>query len=73
VVDGTALEMRRTCKGSVGSNPTLSATYLNNPLIVIRFIPSSVFKPTLLPTLRSGTWPLLRSVWFISNTFEFSR
>jgi hypothetical protein len=25
VVDGTALEMRRTCKGSVGSNPTLSA------------------------------------------------
>ena len=26
VVDGTALEMRRTCKGSVGSNPTLSAS-----------------------------------------------
>jgi hypothetical protein len=25
VVDGTALEMRRACKGSVGSNPTLSA------------------------------------------------
>jgi hypothetical protein len=25
VVDGTALEMRRTCKGTVGSNPTLSA------------------------------------------------
>ena len=25
MVDGTALEMRRTCKGSVGSNPTLSA------------------------------------------------
>src|SRR6266571_4015497 len=27
VVDGTALEMRRACKGSVGSNPTLSANY----------------------------------------------
>lgn len=26
VVDGTALEMRRACKGSVGSNPTLSAS-----------------------------------------------
>ena len=26
MVDGTALEMRRACKGSVGSNPTLSAT-----------------------------------------------
>jgi hypothetical protein len=25
VVDGTALEMRHTCKGIVGSNPTLSA------------------------------------------------
>ena len=25
MVDGTALEMRRACKGSVGSNPTLSA------------------------------------------------
>jgi hypothetical protein len=29
VVDGTALEMRRTCKGTVGSNPTLSAKYIN--------------------------------------------
>jgi hypothetical protein len=27
VVDGTALEMRRACKGSVGSNPTLSAIH----------------------------------------------
>ena len=27
VVDGTALEMRRACKGSVGSNPTLSAKF----------------------------------------------
>ena len=26
MVDGTALEMRRACKGSVGSNPTLSAS-----------------------------------------------
>lgn len=26
MVDGTALEMRHTCKGIVGSNPTLSAT-----------------------------------------------
>ncbi len=26
VVDGTALEMRHTCKGIVGSNPTLSAS-----------------------------------------------
>ena len=26
VVEGTALEMRRTCKRTVGSNPTLSAT-----------------------------------------------
>ena len=25
MVEGTALEMRRTCKGTVGSNPTLSA------------------------------------------------
>ncbi len=25
MVDGTALEMRHTCKGIVGSNPTLSA------------------------------------------------
>ena len=25
VVEGTALEMRRTCKRTVGSNPTLSA------------------------------------------------
>ena len=25
MVDGTALEMRRTCEGTVGSNPTLSA------------------------------------------------
>jgi hypothetical protein len=30
VVDGTALEMRHTCKGIVGSNPTLSATTPNN-------------------------------------------
>ena len=30
MVDGTALEMRRTCKGSVGSNPTLSANTDNN-------------------------------------------
>ena len=26
MVEGTALEMRRTCKGTVGSNPTLSAS-----------------------------------------------
>ena len=26
VVEGTALEMRRTCKRTVGSNPTLSAS-----------------------------------------------
>ena len=30
MVDGTALEMRHTCKGIVGSNPTLSATTPNN-------------------------------------------
>jgi hypothetical protein len=28
VVESTALEMRRTRKGTVGSNPTLSATFL---------------------------------------------
>ena len=33
VVDGTALEMRRTCEGTVGSNPTLSATPYDNILI----------------------------------------
>ena len=34
MVDGTALEMRRTCKGSVGSNPTLSAIkYEKNNII----------------------------------------
>ena len=27
----TALEMRHTRKGIVGSNPTLSANFLNNP------------------------------------------
>jgi hypothetical protein len=26
VVESTALEMRRACEGTVGSNPTLSAT-----------------------------------------------
>ena len=30
VVECTALEMRHTCKGIVGSNPTLSAFYLIN-------------------------------------------
>ena len=30
MVEGTALEMRRTCKGTVGSNPTLSAININN-------------------------------------------
>ena len=33
VVDGTALEMRRACKGSVGSNPTLSASALFEPIL----------------------------------------
>jgi hypothetical protein len=31
VVECTALEMRRTCKGIVGSNPTLSATLKVEP------------------------------------------
>jgi hypothetical protein len=33
VVECTALEMRRTCKGIVGSNPTLSA---NIPFATVR-------------------------------------
>ena len=34
MVDGTALEMRRACKGSVGSNPTLSATARHELVLV---------------------------------------
>ena len=30
VVECTALEMRRACKGTVGSNPTLSAIHFPN-------------------------------------------
>ncbi len=33
VVDGTALEMRRTCEGTVGSNPTLSAIAIEKTIL----------------------------------------
>jgi hypothetical protein len=38
VVERTALEMRHTCKGIVGSNPTLSAIYPNMILFLLKFV-----------------------------------
>jgi hypothetical protein len=60
VVDGTALEMRRACKGSVGSNPTLSAKFLGkSPINQWRS-----FLPAALPFSFPYLWPRrMRRVW----------
>lgn len=36
MVERTALEMRHTCKGIVGSNPTLSAIYFSDAIFYVR-------------------------------------
>ena len=54
VVDGTALEMRRTCKGSVGSNPTLSAKISPIQLIYHHYLGAAYSGPTMGPTFGPG-------------------
>jgi hypothetical protein len=49
VVEGTALEMRRRCKPTVGSNPTLSANPLHKVLIQGAFIAQPFLYPQRYP------------------------
>lgn len=48
MVDGTALEMRHTCKGIVGSNPTLSARKTHKYLISMAFNYATQFIPQII-------------------------
>ena len=56
MVESTALEMRRACEGTVGSNPTLSATVLTKPWLLYVFFVLVRFGPIFGPTnaLRSA-------------------
>jgi hypothetical protein len=50
VVEGTALEMRRTCKGTVSSNLTLSARCSHIYLNILYNSRLLIFRPTFQPS-----------------------